>query len=270
MSPTGTETVAAGGGGDPSRCPGASDLVGDGCRATAAALDLNGGLAPDGVAVDTHGDLLIVDSYHGRVRMVAASTCSSSCPYGLASTTAGDIYTVAGGESTLGDGGPATAAIISPQGLTFDASGDLIFADAGSDRVRMVALKNAPVSIAGEPFDAIAGDIYTVAGDGASGSSGDGGPATAATLSAPSGVAFDPAGNLLITDTYDNLVRMVAASNCSSSCPHGLASTTAGDIYTVAGGGASGLGDGGPATAATLNTPASPWMRRGTCSSPTR
>ncbi|MDA8381383.1 MAG: hypothetical protein M0020_11330, partial [Actinomycetota bacterium] len=199
VSPTGTDTVAAG------------DLVGDGCRATAAALDLNGGLAPDGVAVDAHGDLLIVDSHHGRVRMVAASDCSSSCPYGLASTTAGDIYTVAGGGPgnifLSNSGVPATAAALAPSGIAVDSTGDLLIADF--HWVKMVAASNCSSSCPYGLASTTAGDIYTVAGDGASGSSGDGGPATAATLGAPEGIAVDAQGNLLIADTGDNLVRIV-------------------------------------------------------------
>src|ERR1019366_754381 len=86
------------------------------------------------------------------------------------------------------------------------------------------------------------GIITTVAGDGNFGFSGDGGSATAAALGGPWGVAVDASGNLFIADTYNNLVREVSAS---------------GMITTVAGGGspAGGLGDGGPATSASLNQP---------------
>ncbi len=99
-----------------------------------------------------------------------------------------------------------------------------------------------------------AGDIYTIAGNGTQGFSGDGGPATAARLYAPRGLALDSAGNLVFADNGNNRVRVVAASTGTF---YGQA-MTAGDIYTVAGNGAMGLsGDGGPAVAAALASPVS-------------
>jgi secreted PhoX family phosphatase len=97
-----------------------------------------------------------------------------------------------------------------------------------------------------------AGDIYTVAGTGDAGYAGDGGPATAAELDNPDGVAVDHAGNLVIGDTYNNVVRVVAAQTGTF---YGQA-MTAGNIYTVAGDGTDGYaGDGGPAVAAELSSP---------------
>ena len=222
VSPTGTDTVAAGGGGDPFRCPGASDLVGDGCRATAAALDLNGGLAPDGVAVDAHGDLLIADTGDNLVRIVAASSCSSSCPYKLTSMTAGDIYTLAGGgPAGLGDGGPATAATLgAPEAIAVDAQGNLLIADTGDNLVRIVAASSCSSSCPYGIESMTAGGIYTVAGDASAGFSGDGGPGTFAELSfddaggaaAPNGVAIDANGNLWISDNANHRVREVTVS----------------------------------------------------------
>ena len=69
-------------------------------------------------------------------------------------------------------------------------------------------------------------------------------------------MAFDADGDLLIADTFNERVRLVAASNCASACPYGLPSMTVGDIYTVAGDGTAGTaGDGGPATSADLGVP---------------
>ena len=86
------------------------------------------------------------------------------------------------------------------------------------------------------------GDIITVAGNGTAGYSGDGGPATAAELDSPHGVAIDSAGDLFIADALNNVVREVVKAT--------------GDIITVAGDGTAGYsGDGGPATAAELNSP---------------
>jgi hypothetical protein len=97
-----------------------------------------------------------------------------------------------------------------------------------------------------------AGDIYTVAGNGSTGFSGDGRPATSAELADPSGVAVDGSGNLVIADLLNFRVRVVAESTGTF---YGIA-MTAGDIYTVAGDGTFGFsGDGGPATGAALSYP---------------
>jgi DNA-binding beta-propeller fold protein YncE len=126
--------------------------------------------------------------------------------------TGGDIYTVAG-DGTFGfsgDGGPATSAELSvPDGVAADAAGNLVIADTGSARVRVAADRTG--TLYGQPMTA--GHIYTIAGDGTEGFSGDGGPATSAELYVPQGVAADAAGNLLIADTFNHRVRVVAASS---------------------------------------------------------
>ena len=130
-----------------------------------------------------------------------------------------------------------------------DHAGDLVIADAGGDRIRVIAHHSG--TFYGQPMTA--GDIYTVAGTGTGGFSGDGGPATAAELNSPDGVAVDHAGNLLIADTGNNRVRVVAETTGTF---YGKP-MTAGDIYTLAGTGTGRFsGDGGPATAAALNHPA--------------
>src|SRR6185437_15820824 len=101
----------------------------------------------------------------------------------------------------------------------------------------------------GQPMTA--GDIYTVAGDGTAGFAGDGSPATSAELDYPLAVAVDAAGNLLIGDGFNTRVRVVAARTGTF---YGQP-MTAGDIYTVVGGGTDGLGNGGPATSAELGIP---------------
>src|SRR4029077_17054780 len=89
---------------------------------------------------------------------------------------------------------------------------------------------------------AATGIIQTVAGNGTQGFSGDGGPATSASLNSPTGVFVDPSGNIFISDTFNFRVREVVASS--------------GNINTVAGNGTSGFsGDGAPATAAQLGAP---------------
>jgi trimeric autotransporter adhesin len=222
---------------------GTQAFSGDGGPATAAELS-----SPNGIAVDDAGNLVITDSGNSRVRVVAASTGTF---YGQA-MTAGHIYSVAGtgpGGSYGGDGGPATAAQLNfPNGIAVDATGNLVIADELNSRVRVVAVRTG--TFYGQAMTA--GDIYTVAGDGTQGFPGDSGPATAAEIGRSQGVAVDGAGNLLIADTANNRVRVVAARTGTF---YGRA-MTAGDIYTVAGDGTKGYsGDGGPATAAGLHGP---------------
>jgi sugar lactone lactonase YvrE len=182
---------------------------GDGGPATSA--QLNG---PSGMAMDAAGDLFIADTFNNRVRKID--------PSGVISTVAGN-----GSASYSGDGGPATsAAIFQPFGVAVDSAGDLFIADSFNHRIREVSPS---------------GVISTFAGTGTPGFSGDGGPATSASLDFPYGVAVDAAGDLFIADFGNNRVREVS--------PGGV-------ISTFAGTGTAGFsGDGGPATSARVNGP---------------
>ena len=213
---------------------------GDGGPAIKAELN-----SPDGTAVDTAGNVLIADTGNSRIRMVAVA---SGTFYGRA-VTAGDIYTIAGGGSSTGNGVPATSAALSMPGeVSVDHAGNVLIADSGHSLVRVVA--EGTGTFYGQPMTA--GDIYTIAGGGTPGFSGDGGPATAAELSGPSGVAHDAVGNVLIADQGNNRIRVVAEGTGTF---YGQP-MTAGDIYTVAGNGRRLFrGDGGPATAASMNGP---------------
>jgi uncharacterized protein (TIGR03437 family) len=183
----------------------------DGIITTVAATTTSGAITPVSVAVDAEGNLFIADD--SRIRRVS--------PDGIITTVAGT-----GTRGFSGDGGPATAAELDrPTGVAVDGAGNLFIAD--NNRIRKVSAS---------------GVIATVAGNGAPGrfSFGDGGPATAAGLHHPVGVAVDGAGNLFITEVVNRRVRRVS--------PDGI-------ITTVAGGGSAGLGDGGPATSAELTVP---------------
>jgi DNA-binding beta-propeller fold protein YncE len=139
------------------------------------------------------------------VRVVAAR---SGTFYGQA-MIAGNIYTVAGNGNPgfSGDGAPATQAELnSPSGIAVDATGNVMVADLGNDRVRVVAVRSS--RFYGRSMKA--GDIYTGAGNGHRGFSGDGGPADKARLGLPAGVAVDLRGDLLVADAGTNRVRMVA------------------------------------------------------------
>ena len=228
---------------------GESDYSGDGGPATSAGLG-----PPEGVAVDAAGNLVIGDEFNQRVRVVAVKTGTF---YGKA-MTAGDIYTVAGTGTFgfSGDGGRAARAELGgPQGVALDAAGNLLIADTGNNRVRVVAAKTG--TFYGQAM--MANHIYTVAGNGTGGFSGEGGPATSAALLQPRDVIVDPSGNLVIADTGNPIfgpggkrVRVVAARTGTF---YGQP-MTAGHIYTVAGtGNFLYSGDRGPATSAELRQP---------------
>ncbi len=129
----------------------------------------------------------------------------------------------------FGDGGPALDAFLSgPASIVVDKNGDLLIADSENHRICRVA--------------AGTGVISTLTGASTAGFAGDGGPATSAQLNYPAGVALDSHGNLFIADQFNHRIRKVDAET--------------GIISTVAGTGQRGFaGDGGPATAATLNFP---------------
>ncbi|MBF0456993.1 MAG: hypothetical protein HQK99_03760 [Nitrospirae bacterium] len=163
--------------------------------------------------------------------------------------TAGNIYTVAGSGNWgySGDGDLATSAsLYYPYCIAVDSVGNLYISDQDNHRIRIVA--NIGGTFLGIPVTA--GNIYTVAGNGNWGYSGDGDLATSATLHDTYGVALDSTGNLYIADIYNRRVRVVA--NVEGTYL-GVA-MTAGNIYTIAGNGTSGYsGDGGAATSATLD-----------------
>jgi sugar lactone lactonase YvrE len=183
----------------------AGGFIGDGNPATSASL-----AAPTGVARDAHGNIYVSDSYNCRIRVI---------------DSAGVINTYAGtgicGYS--GDGGPAKSAKISnPFGIALDSKGNLLLTDGA--RIRRITP---------------AGIISTVAGTGTQGYSGDGGPATKATLDYPEGVFADAKDNIYIADSGNYVIRKV---------------DTKGIIHTVAGNHTPGFGgDGGPATSANLS-----------------
>jgi sugar lactone lactonase YvrE len=184
---------------------------GDGGPATKASL-----LFPQGVAVDASGDLYIADTDNNVIRFVSAAT-------GIIGTYAGKYGTF----GYSGDGGPATdAEFESPQGINLDSSGNLYIADGDNFVIRKVT--------------ASTGIIETVAGNGTSGFSGDGGAATQAELGFADDVAVDASGNLYIADEQNNRIRRV---------------DTKGIITTVAGNGLTNpLDNGAAAVSAPITT----------------
>src|SRR5437667_131599 len=242
-------------------CNGTSGFTGDGGPATAASC------APYRVARDSAGNLYVADESSRRIRKVSAAgiittvagrgTGQSSGdggpatlaeliqPLSVAVDPGGNVYIADGGSNRIlkfnttgiistmagsghgefsGDGGPATSAgLTEPKGVAVDPAGNVYITDRGNNRIRKVDT---------------AGIINTIAGNDKQGFSGDGGPATSASLNAPRGIAVDPAGNVYIVDAGNLRIRKV---------------NPAGVISTVAGGGTPGFsGDGGPASSAQL------------------
>ncbi|HYL35742.1 MAG TPA: hypothetical protein VEV17_07515 [Bryobacteraceae bacterium] len=253
VSPDGIITTVAG--------TGRAGYSGDGGPATSATLDF-----PIHVALDLAESLYIADSFNAAVRRVSGGVIDTFAgggsnfgegvparqagliPLALATDSANNLYivdlivsgirkvdangrinTIAGNGTTgfAGDGGPALQAsfnLISP-GIALDASGNILIADQNR-RVREITLD---------------GNIQTVAGNGLYRFSGDGGPATSATLYLPTSVIADASGNVLFSETGQNRIRRVAPD---------------GTISVYAGTGQQGYsGDGGPATQAAIAFP---------------
>jgi RHS repeat-associated protein len=212
---------------------GTQGFSGDSAAATSAQLS-----EPDALGTDAQGNLYISDWGNNRIREVPVASGSQRGR----SMTKYDIYTIAGNGTagTAGNGGPATSANLNgPGNATVDPAGDVYISDTANNRVQEV-----PVASGTQWGQAMtANDAYTVAGSatGASGNSGDGGPATSAKMTVAENVSLDPEGDLYITDHSDNLLREVASATPATIAPApGLTSALnpppAGITVTQAGG----------------------------------
>jgi sugar lactone lactonase YvrE len=224
---------------------GSPGFSGDGGSATAISAKLN---FPSGVAVDASGNVYIADSGNHKIRKVSGgiistfagsaslgytgdggppTSASLFAPQGVAVDSSGTVYiadtannvvrkvsngiitTVAGTGSVgySGDRGSATAATLNvPRAVSVDSSGNIYIADTGNNVVRKVSTNSV---------------ITTVAGNGSNGFSGDNGPAIAAQLSLPTGVAVDPTGGFTyIADNNNNVIRVITNTVTSGVIPH--------------------------------------------------
>ena len=199
---------------------GTPGYTGDNGSPTSAQLN-----TPDGVAVDSAGNIYIADFTNGVVRKVSNTV----------------ITTVAGNGTTgsTGDNGPATSAqLYQPVGVAVDSAGNIYIADTYNSRIRKVSVANWTIT--------------TVAGNGTAGFSGDGSSPTSAELNGPVAVAVDSAGNIYIADTSNNRIRKVSngvittiagsgvqsysgdgspATIAALSVPTGVAVDSAGNVY---------------------------------------
>lgn len=227
-------------------------------------------IQPNGVAVDTAGNIYLADSFYEQVLRIT--------PNGGISVFAGN-----GQLGFSGDGGPAIAAALSyPTAVAVDSNGNVYIADTNNQRVRKVSPGGAITTVAGNGQSDVTGDgakatsaavgnpfglavdgsnnlyisqrdfnvirmvnaagiITTVAGNGRAGFSGDGGVATSAALNFPQGLKVDTKGNVYVADSRNQRVRKFT--------PGGIITTAAGN------GNLASSGNGGQATAAALAAP---------------
>jgi sugar lactone lactonase YvrE len=260
-------------------CPTPTATCGDGAVATGAKLRL-----PNGLAVDKSGNVYIADTNDNRIRVV--NTQNASITVDLVTIAPGNIATVAGtgAQGFAGDGGVSTSASLDiPQGIYVDSAGNQYISDTGNQRVRLVINSTAIINtvvgggsgdgngtnaslaapndiikdssgnliIADEVHNRIrkvdtAMNVTTWVGNGSAGVSADGTALSNTQMNAPTSVALDPSGNLLIVDSNNLMVREVL--NGSST------------ISTAAGNGGycnptDNCGDGGLATSANFTFP---------------
>ena len=178
---------------------------------------------PFGLAVDAAGDVWVADYWNNRIRMYAVAN--------------GNFNTVVGNGSVYDGLAATSASLYFPRGPALDSKGNLYITDEGNNRIREV--------------DATTGIISTVAGTNvpcpqSTQACGDGGPATSAGFYNPHSVNLDPTDTYMnIADTGNNKLRQV--------------NTGTGIVSTIAGTGVAGFtGDGGPASAAEINSPRAP------------
>jgi len=263
---TGIITTIAGNG---NICANPTSACGDGGLATSATLNF-----PEGIAVDSLGNVFIADTRDNRIREIPAGSANI-----VAFAGTGKVCFPTTG--ACGDGGPASAANFhAPLGLFVDPNNNIYVADSINQRVRFINVQSGNT-------------VSTVAGTGQQGYNGDNQNATSAKLNLPTAVFLDGSGNLLISDAGNQRIRQVSngiiqtwvgggnggdggpATSGTLANPYNVAEDSAGNVYvadmannrirmitpsgvisTVAGNGNAGYtGDNGPATSATLNGP---------------
>ena len=219
-------------------------IAGDGTEPSSSidGLPASTALHATDVTVDAAGNPLVTE-FSGLVQVLALS--ASNPGYGLAADcgdgtdgctwTDGDTFTVAGGSLGGGDGGPAIGADLVASGVALDHTGNLIVDDGTDARVRVVAMSalNPGYQLAGCSGTCTwtVGDIYTIAGNGISGFSGDGGPATSAEVVEPGMVTVDSLGNVYFDDR--DRVREIFVAITAPSAPKSVTAVAGSTNATV-------------------------------------
>lgn len=178
--------------------------AGDGGPAGAASLSF-----PRGLAITSGGDLLVADTGNCRIRKINRAS-------GVITTIAGTgpVLFTSNECAFSGDGGLAREAQLNPQRIAVNKGGTIFVVDAGN-RVRQI--------------DPVTQRIITLAGTGEKKSSGDGGPASKASLASPSGIAVDPEGNIYISEYAGNRIRRIDAATGTISTVAGTGKPLRGD-----------------------------------------
>ncbi|HSY35669.1 MAG TPA: hypothetical protein VK814_07970 [Acidobacteriaceae bacterium] len=188
---------------------GSAAFSGDGGLAALASL-----YGPENIAIDASGNLFVADFENSRIREISASS--------------GIITTVAGGGKSTAEGVAATSATISPDCVAIDNSGNLYLCNRDIEGIQKVALSTGLLSL--------------VAGNGTYGETGNGGPATAAELSTPFGIALSSTGDMYVADYASGSVRRIdlstgtidsVASPPTFQSPTALALNAAGNLYVA-------------------------------------
>jgi hypothetical protein len=222
--------------------------------------------APDSVAIDASGNVLIADTGDDEVEVVAVSATNPGYVLGSgARWIHGDLYVIAGlGKASINPtptsaGAVATAVgLDAPAGVVVDGVGNVLIADSGHNLVEALAVGSSrPGYAAGLTASWIQGDLYVIAGGVSEPPSADGTNGLSTVLDLPSGVAVDNQGNVLIADTDHLTVEVLAGSATDPSYSlGGSAVWTTGDVYVIAGGGGSApSASGTPADTTALDSP---------------
>ncbi len=155
--------------------------------------------APDGVAVDSSGNVYVAEYGNNDIRKIS--------PLGAVSLFAGSSSATAG----HGDGTGSGASFWNPTGVAVDSSGNVYVADESNNEIRMIT--------SGGVVSTLAGSTTAGRGDGTG---------TAASFNAPNGIAIDSAGNLWVTDSGNNEIRKITMPGAGVSTPYGSLTGVAG------------------------------------------
>lgn len=165
--------------------------------------------APQGIAIDSSGNLYIADTGNNTIRTINILT--------------GEVTTLAGSAGTSGflDGTGTTATFNGPTGIAIDSDGNLYVTDTGNHEIRKITNPGAAVT--------------TVAGNPTNSTPADGSPTTAA-FSSPVGITIDASGNVYIIDSGSNLINMIVTYVSGTSLPVTAPSSPTGVFVTSADG----------------------------------